>query len=491
MLLVSIVSSLHAYDEGTHRAIGERAAEISISWPDQHQFSLDDTLKLELGLPEGIREAFPGRTIGQSRTVKQLIGDGAFFEDFPPTRVLNHFHNPLAGSWEQAGILAIGQSSALWQQNPSQHTTDGAGGGNWSWQDARRHYLNALTRATKDKQGDEEGRDQAWADLFEALGHVMHLVQDASVPAHARNDPHPPGVRVPGTQFRIGKREDWYEEWVKKNVDLLSGLMDGNGPVTPPLSLFTATGYSQAPVPVARLIDTGKFKLGGVAALVDPALGMAEYTNGNFLSRNTLFTHFEFPRQQSLDLTPPGILVPVGAKWRRYFPKVAEGETVNLFVTEGILHKDLYDLLGTPPPAGGWFLDDRVHQSYAAKLLPRAVGYSAGLLDYFFRGKLDVAVVADPDDTTSSRFVLRGTNASTEALVDGTITLYADDTDGTRTQVNSFTPITVTPTQPVQKGDPLPRRPSSHLRTPCGTWRSTRGRSGRRRRTRSRTSRAR
>jgi hypothetical protein len=35
-------------------------------------------------------------------------------------------------------------------------------------------------------------------------------------------------------------------------------------------------------------------------------------------------------------------------------------------------------------------LDDRVFQDYAALLLPRAVGYSAALLDYFFRGSLTV-----------------------------------------------------------------------------------------------------
>jgi hypothetical protein len=29
------------------------------------------------------------------------------------------------------------------------------------------------------------------ADTFDTLGHLTHLVQDASVPAHTRNDAHP------------------------------------------------------------------------------------------------------------------------------------------------------------------------------------------------------------------------------------------------------------------------------------------------------------
>ncbi len=36
-------------------------------------------------------------------------------------------------------------------------------------------------------------------------------------------------------------------------------------------------------------------------------------------------------------------------------------------------------------------LDDLVFQNYAAHLLPRAIGYSAGLLDYFFRGRIEIA----------------------------------------------------------------------------------------------------
>jgi hypothetical protein len=36
-------------------------------------------------------------------------------------------------------------------------------------------------------------------------------------------------------------------------------------------------------------------------------------------------------------------------------------------------------------------LDDLVFQNYAAHLLPRAIGYAAGLLDYFFRGRIEIA----------------------------------------------------------------------------------------------------
>ncbi|TAK10127.1 hypothetical protein EPO44_00405 [bacterium] len=205
VLLIVNCSALDAYDPVTHREIAHRAARPPVS-------SVDDVLKSELGLKEGIQETFPGISEAGQRTVEQLIGDGALFEDVPNTRSLNHFHNPLR-PWGEAGLrtfsvlgvpLLRGQSSVLWQQNTSQDTTFVStpvpllsGGGNWSWQDARRHYLNALTHPNK------LDRDTAFANTFEALGRLTHLPQDASVPAHVRNDLHPRPLGNP----------DWTEGW--------------------------------------------------------------------------------------------------------------------------------------------------------------------------------------------------------------------------------------------------------------------------------------
>jgi hypothetical protein len=80
--------------------------------------------------------------------------------------------------------------------------------------------------------------------------------------------------------------------------------------------------------------------------------------------------------------------------------------------------------------------DNKVNEDYAAKLLPRAVGYSAGLLDYFFRGSIDIqlpskqyhsgiyAMTTDPDQGFT-RIVLnaRNTTPDGEKMTDGTIKL--------------------------------------------------------------------
>src|SRR5213075_2595236 len=69
-------------------------------------------------------------------------------------------------------------------------------------------------------------------------------------------------------------------------------------------------------------------------------------------------------------------------------------------------------------------LNTYTYDSIADVLLPRAVGYSAGFLDYFFRGRLDVDLMPEGGDFGTVR--LSGVNGSPEALGGGTLTLHAD-----------------------------------------------------------------
>ena len=458
VLLISSPVALPAYDRETHRAIAERSVDPSVS-------SLDRFLRDDLGLEAGIRERFPGRSEPGLRTVQQLVGAGASFEDVPSQRVLNHFHNPLAEPWWTAGLLGIGQSSVLWQQNPAQDNA--AGGGNWSWQDARRYFLDTLRGETRAQ------RERTLVETFEALGHLTHLIQDAAVPAHVRDDPHPSFI-IFGRRIPINP--DWYEDWVddiRESDPVLFGELLNQPPVAPPVSVFTPTDDLQAPVPVARLIDTDRFRsaLANIDVTAEPAIGIAESTNGNYLSRDTLFRRFPFPRQQALGALP--VIEPEGAEFRRYFSKTTEGEPVRLFVTEGALHRSLTAALGAPPPAGGWFLDERVHQEYAARLLPRAVGYSATLLDYFFRGPLEASIqpVTDPETGLVIPDVLElvATNTSPDPLGPGTLTVYVDDDTGARQPV--LTPDSTPPaTQVILRDVPIGLTPKdAPLRAADGT----------------------
>ena len=190
----------------------------------------------------------------------------------------------------------------------------------------------------------------------------------------------------------------------------------------------------QAPIPIARLIGTDQFDGLSSDGIIGPTVGRAEYTNGNFLSNDTLFTaDFILPRQSSLSA---GFFLPEGQGVQQYFSKAAEGqpnadglpfgegEGIDLFVAEGVLRDPL-------TKAGlscdeGLVLTDRVFENYALLLLPRAVGYSAALIDYFFRGKIDLV----EDENTPGAFFIHH-NLSDEDL-QGDVTLYYDAIDGER-----------------------------------------------------------
>jgi hypothetical protein len=77
---------------------------------------------------------------------------------------------------------------------------------------------------------------------------------------------------------------------------------------------------------------------------------------------------------------------------------------------------------------------DNVLGAYHTNLIPKAIEYSAGILDYFFRGQLGVL----PYLTPSGAIFLEVTNISGQRLSSGTFTVYADAADGTRTSVGAL-----------------------------------------------------
>jgi hypothetical protein len=50
------------------------------------------------------------------------------------------------------------------------------------WDNARKYFYSALTSPGK------AIREDSYAKTFQAVGQVMHLLQDMAVPAHVRND---------------------------------------------------------------------------------------------------------------------------------------------------------------------------------------------------------------------------------------------------------------------------------------------------------------
>lgn len=163
----------------THEAINEKIASGSFNG-----FSLDLYLKNNLGFSKGKDEPLNGEKVWM------WIKDGGRYEDKPPwtipyTRSMNHFHNPLK-AWAIAGFKGTFQSSVIWAQD--QGWIGSRFGGDWSWKKGRDSFYKGLTAITK------TDREKSLADTFRAVGQVMHLVEDVSVPAHMRDDANKGGA---------------------------------------------------------------------------------------------------------------------------------------------------------------------------------------------------------------------------------------------------------------------------------------------------------
>lgn len=388
---------IQAYEVHTHSAISESAARRS-----GLAHILRNGLHIDLGL-----EYLTG-----GLSLLNWLATGAVRED-DQIRFFNHFHNPLT-DWGFAGF-PLSQSSVLWGQNLDQ---------DWSWPKARAHFLAAITAESR------ASRDEALARTFRALGQLVHLVQDASVPAHTRNDPH---VSVSFETFVDYLRTTDPAE--------LTRLLDL--PHEIPSDWQALPPHPQAPIPMARLIDTDQYTgtdaYRGVNPDVTagPLIGIAEYANANFLSEDSvwgfwtsLLRPFTYPARSSAIEADHVIRLPTG-EWvtRRYYTKIADGDTGYRLATVGYL-RDYYVRfrLGASRGSEKPGLDEMVYRDYAERLLPRAVAYSTALLDYFVRQPF--LLLADPDAPLQTGPVLL--NGSATETLQGRFELHYELLDGTR-----------------------------------------------------------
>jgi hypothetical protein len=336
----------------------------------------DSYLRHSLGLAAGRLTSL--RTHGTELTVEGWLGEGGIRED-DWLRSLHHFHDPLRpsdGAGFRLGPLQF-QSSLKWMHDPAQ---------GWGWPVARRLYYAALIET------DPLKREALWADLFRALGQIMHLVVDASVPEHTRNDMHPLGAM---------KVRSSYERWVgsqheassTQEADFVARYLAVPVGVAEEL-LAAAAEQSTEPSPVARLVDADRYTgtNPGITVGADSrsavAVGLAEIANANFFSEDTLSG--QYPSPTDAGLIPVALTTPLG-KVRRYFSRPAGQGLLPANPLKAECASDAIHVRGVPigrPPYP--CVDPLVWNQVAMHMLPRAVGYARGVLDYFFRGSLRV-----------------------------------------------------------------------------------------------------
>ncbi len=407
-----------AYEIETHKKISEVAATRS---------GVDERLKESLGISAGLDLKVRGQSL------LEWIEAGSLHAD-DWTYPFNHFHNPLV-DWSQAGLGSF-YSAIVWGQTPNQ------GYPSWSWQNTRQYFLDSLTGTQK------ADRDLGLTMTFQGLGQLIHLIQDMASPAHTRSDPH---LFYNYETLVKDVQRDPDLSVAQVFLDWIDSPSLGPGPGWQTLAL-----KDLAPIPIARLVDTDLYNGANPAATIQPLMGLAEYTNANYFSEdrvfreNEFFWRFPYPRRSSVTEADYGITLGDGTPvTRQYFRKDFDGDSGYRLATVGFL-RDYIQRYGLDPGRYGDSpaLDEAVYRDYAERLLPRAVGYSTALLDYFFRGKLEARIAPDPTDAQA--FVLTGKNASQEPLKDGMLKVFGDYASEERRELGSWTI-----SGPVASGDAL------------------------------------
>jgi len=405
--LFSFSFSVSALERETHKLVNEQAVS---------QSSLNTILVYQLGVPEGINTTL--KFGEESLSILRWLREGGAREDDGnifnlSARYLRHFHDPLC-PWDSAGLHPVlpfasrWESAVRWAQETTQNQQTGLG--DYSWRNARASFHQALIAETPAE------REAAWAQTFRALGQVMHVLTDMAVPEHVRDDMHP----IDGP---FG-----YEGWVlaqhrgAAGPEGLALYLQNPPPIDPALfSIPIAAEEPIAKAPLARLFDSDRYTGANPAVTAEPLIGLAEVTNANFFSPDTIGTAYAEPARDRLEVYQT--VYDKTGTLRSYSRKPAPGLVVEPVLVECALD----ELAGAQQVCA----DDAVWRATAAHLLPRTVGYAAALLDHFFRGKIEFEMRPGADATTR-QFVV--TNRSFERL-EGTVVLYADAADGTRTAV--------------------------------------------------------
>ena len=347
------------------------------------------------------------------------------------TRVFHHFYDPRWNRPLSAGPKQLGRSAPDW-------AIRGAEGADlrenaFSIAAAREAMWRALTLKLAPAIPYADGpqlnvgfvptaaiptrealRTAYWATTFRALGDAVHLLQDMAQPQHTRNDAHA-GVGCVVGSCGAGHKS-YYEAYVEARVK-------GTNRFTLRERFYETYGISEvvehltpAPVafggyPIPRFSRYDDYFSTATGLDSAAGIGLANYSNQGFYTAGTVPGTAEAVQYAS---PPPAVnaldsrIIPAAEVVNAAGRKVERGKLRLFFGSVRDALDPARSSAEVPLASEGVFdqflnaADRRNitlnHYNYAAQaelLLPRAVAYSAGLIDYFFRGTLEIGL---PDE---------------------------------------------------------------------------------------------
>ncbi|SHG73045.1 hypothetical protein SAMN05428948_1796 [Massilia sp. CF038] len=417
--LLTLAVPAAAYETGTHKQLTLHAADRSV-------LATNPSVLSDLGFMPWTSATYNrGTPLAPAESTRDVIAFGATNEDdIYNTRALNHFYDPQANNLQGRPLtilgVKLGNASPDFILEDRGLQADAHGGTlncglpcpqEFSYRKGQQALLRSLTAASKVE------RDKAMYLVFQNIGHVVHHVQDMGQPAHTRNDQHLHPVPFLNTY------PDWasYELYtLDHSADVELALRDYAYPK--PVVLPTARHFWQSPGTVPMYV------------------GMAEFTSNNFTSFGTQYAGYDNIKPAS------GFPLPSGAN--RYLKEMFVGKPVvypdgvwrdrnTIYVAgtvwdgySGLQSEELplaaRSLLTEFPIVTTFFIENsEVWKAGYKVLMPRASAFSTGMINHFFRGKIDIAPGA-----TANSWTIK--NAGTQAMK-GTVAIYAEDANGNRT----------------------------------------------------------
>jgi hypothetical protein len=222
------------------------------------------------------------------------------------------------------------------------------------------------------------------------LGSVIHNLQDAGQPQHTRNEAH-----------AFGGAHILEERVNARAIGLPARAANTQAGVEPPPPLIYS-GYAKPMFTRYRdFFSTGSGPAVGTGNAW--GRGLANYSNRGFFTYESNFGNTNYPEPLS-SLPAYGTIIEGNAgEYDEVYlasdvPDNYTGvRSAPIKMARAGLLKDVIDLYAaiTPASAHRFAIDYRVIDDQANLLIPRATAYSAGLIDFFFRGSLDIQPTSD------------------------------------------------------------------------------------------------
>jgi hypothetical protein len=376
-----------SYNPKTHSDMSSQAVAASV---------LSTMPKLEsLGLRHmpvtSTQQPFPSSE-GVRLSIQELVMFGSRWEDDRgAAQALAHFFNPISNSGLNVLGTIVGPTSPDWALEDNAAMSQP-----FTYKKARQYFFQALTSPNA---GGTSDRPKYWGQTFQAMGHLVHHLQDMAQPAHVRNDLHCDHWACAIQPLWGFYNPSKYESWLAER----------------PAPVSWYQGYASVFVEgtASEFTSPRKFWTTSVGSAGIGGNGIAEYTNRGFFSPGTNAGSSAFVRpaadlDQGTNYSLAALCAQAEAIGRSCPPGVAGSirmfanpvtDTLRPSASRTNSYAAAYSIFDPDLKAmslNAVYTQNRfVWDSAAEFLLPRAVAYSAGLIDYFFRGRLQISL---PDE---------------------------------------------------------------------------------------------